>query len=43
MVTRVARGETLGWVAAEFGMQLDEIGEDICLTPQFVGDHRRLA
>ncbi len=43
MMTRLARGRTLGRVAADLGLQLDEVGEDVGLAPQFVGDHRRLA
>src|SRR5271156_6442240 len=42
-MTRLARSWTLGWVAAELGLELDQIGEDVGLTPQVVGDHWRLA
>src|SRR6202166_1468268 len=34
---------TLGRIAAELRFQLHQIGEDVGLTPQLVGDHRRLA
>ena len=30
-------------IAAELGLQLREVREDVGLAPQFVGDHRRLA
>ena len=43
MMARLARGRLLGRVAAQFGLQLNQIGEDVGLAPQFVGDHRRLA
>src|SRR6478736_6433356 len=43
VMTRLARGGALGGVAAELGLQLDQIGEDVGLAPQLVGDHRRLA
>src|ERR1700680_1570282 len=43
VMTRLARGGALGGGAAELGLQLDQIGEDVGLAPQFVGDHRRLA
>jgi len=33
---------TLGWIAAELGLQLHQIGKDVGLAPQLVGDHRRL-
>src|SRR6478752_1412457 len=39
----IARGRALGRVAAKLGLQLDEIGEDVGLAAQLVGDHRRLA
>src|ERR1700749_4009040 len=40
MMTRFARGGTLGRVAAELGLQLHQIGEDVSLTAQFVAYHR---
>src|ERR1700721_3163127 len=40
MMTRLARSGTLGRIAAELGLQFHEIGEDVGLAPQFVGDHR---
>src|SRR3984885_9472610 len=43
VMTRLARGRTLGWIAADLGLQLHQIREDGGLTAQFVGDHRRLA
>src|SRR5580698_4681256 len=43
MMTRFARGRTLGRIAAKLGLQFHEVGEDVGLAPQFVGDHRRLA
>src|SRR5665213_3521312 len=43
VVTRLARGRALGGVAAELRLQFDQIGEDIGLAPQFVGDQGRLA
>jgi hypothetical protein len=36
-------GRTLGRITAELGLQFHQIGEDVGLAPQFVGDHRRLA
>src|SRR3954471_4213325 len=39
----VTRGGAFGRVAAELGLQLDEVGEDVGLAAQLVGDHRRLA
>jgi hypothetical protein len=42
-MTRLAWGRALGGIAAELGLQFDQIGEDIGLAPQLVGDHRRLA
>src|SRR5260370_29452384 len=43
VMTRLARGRTLGWIAAELGLQLHQVGEDVGLAPQLVGDHRRPA
>src|SRR6202166_651544 len=43
VMARLARGRTLGWIAAELGLQLHQIREDVGLGPQFRGDHRRLA
>ena len=43
MMARLARGRTLGRIAAELGLQFHQIGEDVCLAAQFVGYHRRLA
>src|ERR1700761_3424059 len=43
VMTRLARGGALGRIAAELGLQLDQVGENVGLTAQFVGDHRRLA
>src|ERR1700692_3668471 len=43
VMTRFARGGTFGRVAAELGLQLHQVGEDVGLTAQFVGNHRRLA
>jgi hypothetical protein len=43
MMTRLARGRTLGGIAAELGLQFHEIGEDVGLAAKFVGDHRGLA
>jgi hypothetical protein len=42
-MARLARGRTLGGIAAELGLQFHEVGEDVGLAPQFVGDHRWLA
>jgi len=39
-MTRLARGRTLGRITAELGLQFHQIGEDVGLAPQFVGDHR---
>jgi geranylgeranyl pyrophosphate synthase len=39
----ITRGGAFGRVAAELGPELDEIGEDVGLAAQLVGDHRRLA
>jgi hypothetical protein len=38
-MTRLAEGRTLGGIAAELGLQLHQVGEDVGLAPQFVGDH----
>ena len=43
MMARFAGGGTLGRIAAQFRLQLDEVGEDVGLAAQLVGDHRRLA
>src|SRR6201999_2878127 len=43
VMARLARGGALGRVAAELGLQLDQVGEHVGLAAQFVGDHRRLA
>jgi hypothetical protein len=43
VMTRLARGRTLGRITAELGLQFHQISEDVGLAPQFVGDHRRLA
>ena len=43
MVARLARRRAFRRIAAELGLQLDEIGEHIGLAAQLVGDHRRLA
>src|SRR5271156_5623783 len=43
VMTRLARGRTFGGIAAELGLQLYKVGENVGLTPQLVGDHRRLA
>ena len=43
VMARLARGRALGRIAAQFGLQFDEVGEDVGLAAQFVGDHRRLA
>src|SRR5258707_14239842 len=40
VMTRLAEGRTLGGIAAELGLQLHQVGEDVGLAPQFVGDHR---
>src|SRR3984957_1784873 len=37
VMTRLPRGRTLGWIAAELGLQLHQIREDVGLAPQFVG------
>src|SRR6202795_970610 len=42
-MTRLPWRRPLGWIAAELGLQFHQIGEDVGLTPQLVGDHRRLA
>src|SRR3954464_8578358 len=42
-VAAVTRGGAFGRVAAGTGLQLDEVGEDVGLAAQLVGDHRRLA
>src|ERR1700722_7261661 len=39
VVARLARGRTLGRVAAELGLQFHQIGEDVGLAPQAVGKH----
>src|SRR6516162_11365968 len=39
----LARRWTLGRIAADLGLQLYQVGEYVGLTPQLVGDHRRLA
>src|SRR5262249_54238191 len=41
--TALARSRALGRIAAKLRLQLNEIGEHVGLTPQLVGDHRRLA
>src|SRR3954454_5391677 len=38
----IARGRALGRIAAKLRLQLDEVGEDVGLAAQLVGDHRRL-
>src|SRR5436190_24139470 len=43
VMARLARGRPFGRVAAKLGLQFHEVGEDVGLAPQFVGDHRRLA
>src|ERR1700748_3584171 len=43
MMTRFARSRAFGRVAAELGLQFHEVGEDVGLTPQFIGNHRWLA
>src|SRR5690349_19368983 len=40
-IAAVARSGAFGRVAAELGLQLDEVGEDVGLAAQLVGDHRR--
>ena len=41
VAARRARG-ALGGVAADLGLQLDDVEEDVALAAQFVGHHRRL-
>src|ERR1700726_2048987 len=41
MLICFARSRALGRTAAELGLQLHQIGENVGLTPQLVGDHRR--
>ena len=36
-------GRALGRIADELRLQIHQIGEDVRLAPQLVGDHRRLA
>src|ERR1700710_101823 len=43
VMARLARSRTLGGIAAELGLQFDQVGEDVGLASQFIGDHRRLA
>ena len=43
VMARFARGWALGRIAANLGLQFGDVGEDIGLPPQLVGDHRRLA
>src|SRR5262245_8670649 len=38
-IAAVTGSGAFGWVAAELGLQLDEVGEDVGLAAQFVGDH----
>ena len=42
MLIYLARNRTLERIAAELGLQLRQIGENVGLAPQLVGDHRRL-
>jgi hypothetical protein len=42
-MSRLAGRRTFGRVATELGLQLHEVGEDVGLAPQLIGDHRRLA
>ena len=37
------RRRPLGGIAADFGLQIRQIDEDVGLTPQVVGNHRRMA
>ena len=41
-IDAVGTRQALGRVAADLGLQFDEVGEHVGLTAQFVGDHRRL-
>jgi hypothetical protein len=43
VMAQFARGRPLGRVAADLGFQLHQIGEDVGLAPQFVGNQRRLS
>src|SRR3981189_846017 len=43
VVTWLAQSRALEGIAAKLGLQLHQIGEDVGLAPQLVGDHRRLA
>src|SRR6516165_3870363 len=43
MMPWLARRRTLGRIAAELRLQLYEIGKDVSLPAQLIGDHRRLA
>src|SRR2546421_3235179 len=43
VVTRLTWGRTFGRVPADLRLQLDQIGEHVRLSPQLIGDHRRLA
>src|SRR6202030_3323371 len=43
VMARLAGGRPLGRVAAQLGLQFNQIGEDVGLAPQLVGNHRRLA
>jgi hypothetical protein len=43
MLICFARSWTLGRITTELGLQLQQIGENVGLAPQLVGDHRRLA
>ena len=40
--SRALAGGALGRVAADLGLQLDDVEEDVGLAAQLVGDHRRL-
>jgi hypothetical protein len=42
-MTHLAWRGALGGFLAEFGLQLNQVGEDVRLPAQFVGDDRRLA
>jgi hypothetical protein len=42
-MTRFARSRALGRIAADLGLQFQEVGENIRLAPQFVGNYRWLA
>jgi hypothetical protein len=43
VMTRLARSGALGRIAADLGLPFHDVGEDVGLAPQLIGNHRRLA